>query len=81
MAGKAQMSDAEMAAVTKSTAEALAAMPTRKVKLFQVPEGSTDNRLPDETVQINGFTYQIQRGVEVEVPEEVAAILERAGRL
>ncbi|MBQ7308357.1 MAG: hypothetical protein IJW82_07520 [Clostridia bacterium] len=30
------------------------------------------------TVQINGYTYQIQRGVEVKVPTPVKKLLERA---
>lgn len=33
---------------------------------------------PYETVNINGYTYQIQRGVEVEVPESVYEILVQA---
>ena len=36
---------------------------------------------PDETVQINGYTYRIQRGVAVAVPQTVAEILEEAGLL
>jgi hypothetical protein len=40
----------------------------------------TNPKAPNfETVQINGYTYQIQKGVEVEVPEEVYNVLVRAG--
>lgn len=33
----------------------------------------------DQTVQINGYTMIIQAGVKVEVPEQVAQMLEDAG--
>ncbi len=77
---KAEMSEAEMEAIAKDTGEALAAQPKVKVKLYQVPD-SESKKLPDETVQINGYTYVIKRGVEVEVPESVYEVLEHAGRL
>mgnify|MGYP003403903290 CR=1 FL=1 len=35
----------------------------------------------EETVCVNGFLMQLQRGVHVEVPELVAEILEQSGRL
>lgn len=34
----------------------------------------------DETVQINGYTYQIKGGERVQVPEQVAELLYEAGR-
>ncbi len=34
----------------------------------------------DETVGINGKMYKIKRGVEVEVPENVAQVLEQSER-
>jgi hypothetical protein len=45
-----------------------------KVKLFK------DNRRykGDVFVSVNGRRYQIQRGVEVEVPPEVAEVLEHS---
>lgn len=73
--------EAELAAVTTRTAIALADQPRRKVRLYQVPKGSTERKLPDETVCINGHIFQIQRGVEVEVPETVYEVLEQAGRI
>lgn len=78
---KAAMSDAEIQQVTESTAKTLADQPLRKVRLYQVPKGTADKPLPDETVCINGHIYQIQRGVEVEVPESVYQVLEQAGRV
>ena len=73
--------EAELAAVTPRTAQALAAQEKRRVKLYQVPKSSNDKPLPDETVCINGHIFQIQRGVEVEVPQSVYEVLEQAGRL
>ena len=40
-----------------------------------MPDASSDKPLPDETVQINGYTYVIKRGEEVEVPESVHQVL------
>jgi predicted patatin/cPLA2 family phospholipase len=76
-----KMSEAQMDAVTRSTGDELAAQPRVKVKLYQVPDASSDKPLPDETVQINGYTYVIKRGEEVEVPESVHQVLRQAGRL
>lgn len=75
------VSDAQLDQITRRTAEILADQPKRRVKLHQVPRGSTETPLPDETVCINGHIYQIQRGVEVEVPQSVYEVLEQAGRL
>ncbi len=77
---KQEMSEAEMEAIAKDTGEVLAAQPKKKVKLYQVPD-SESKKLPDETAQINGYTYVIKRGVEVEVPESVYEVLEHAGRM
>jgi hypothetical protein len=35
----------------------------------------------DEWVQVNGYTFIIQAGQRVEVPQDVADILEEAGRI
>jgi hypothetical protein len=75
------VSDAQLDQITRRTAEILADQPKRKVRLHQVPKGSSEKPLPDETVCINGHIYQIQRGVEVEVPESVYLVLEQASRL
>ncbi len=63
------------------TARALGNQETVRVRLYQVPKDSTDRRLPDEFVQINGHGYLIQRGVTVDVPQSVYEVLEQAGRL
>lgn len=70
---------AEYNQMYRSTVEELNAMPKVKVRLYQVPKDSSDEKLPDQTVAINGHVYQIQRGETVEVPEEVANILSEAG--
>lgn len=36
---------------------------------------------PYETVNINGYTFQIQRGKDVEVPDSVAEILRNANMI
>lgn len=36
---------------------------------------------PFTPVQINGYTYQIKHGIKVDVPEEIANILERGNRI
>lgn len=41
-------------------------------------------RVPEETiisVQINGFTYNVPRGVDVEVPKPVAELVARSARV
>lgn len=77
----ANVSEGQMDAVSEGTGLALKEQPKKTIKLYQVPPGSTDNQLPDEVVCINGYVYQIQRGVEVEVPESVAQVLADAGRV
>lgn len=52
----------------------LALQPKRKIRLR--PESR--DKPGDLTVQINGYTFFIMRGQEVEVPEEVYNILVRA---
>lgn len=61
--------------------EALDSQPKVRIKLYQVPKDSSDEKWPDEYVHINGYGYQIKRGETVEVPETVAEVLEQAGRL
>lgn len=77
----APATEAQMAAVTKTTEQLLSKQKKRKVRLYQVSNGSADKPLEDVTVQINGHTYQIKRGEEVDVPESVYQVLEQAGRL
>jgi hypothetical protein len=85
---KATMNDKDMQAVTLTTGQQLAAQEKVKVKLYLAPEerqklesveAAGKNAVwPYETVQINGYTYQIQKGKEVEVPESVAEVLRQA---
>jgi hypothetical protein len=71
---------------TKKTEAAAAANNTaQSAQLGEKPEAVTvklfkDNRRykGDVFVSVNGRRYQIQRGVEVEVPAEVAEVLEHS---
>lgn len=71
--------EADLEQAIRDIKATLDAEPKRSVKLYQVPPGSTDAPLPDLPVQINGYVYQIKRGVSVQVPETVADIIEEAG--
>lgn len=53
--------------------------PKVRVRLYQVPEDSADEKLPPVPVAINGYVYQLERGVSLDVPESVANILSEAG--
>lgn len=76
-----QVSEAELRGDERATVNALNAQPKVRIKLYQVPKDSSDKPLPDETVAVNGYVYQIQRGHAVEVPQTVSDILEDTGRL
>lgn len=71
-----QITEAEMVAMRENTAKLLAAQPKRTIKLRKGANPKSPNY---ETVQINGYTFMIKLGEEVEVPEEVYNILTRAG--
>ncbi len=58
---------------------ALDKQPKTRVRLYQTPEGSSDEKLPPQPVAINGYVYLLERGVWHDVPEEVANILAEAG--
>ena len=47
-----------------------------KIRLFK--DAQSDKYRDDVTVGVNGTFYKIQRGVEVEVPEAVAEVLEHS---
>lgn len=82
------VTEAALDKVALTTGEILAQQKKVKVKLYL----STEDRQklesfeaagktvawPYETVSINGYTYQIQRGKEVEVPEAVYEVLSNA---
>lgn len=71
-----ELSDRELAMDSKKTAKEL--KETQKMVTVIVP---ISERNPDDKVvpvTINGYTWQIKRGEEVEVPEEVKRILKEA---
>jgi hypothetical protein len=71
-----QMTDAEVTHIRENTAKLLSKQPKRTIKIRKESNPKAPNY---ETVQINGYTYMIKKGEEVEVPEEVYNILNRAG--
>ena len=62
--------------VEKATGEELANGKKVRIRLPKDKLNKEDVVVP---VCINGYTYQIKRGEWVDVPEEVARILEEAG--
>jgi hypothetical protein len=85
----ALMTEAAMDKVTKTTADILKDQPKRKIRIF-LPKEERDKleaaknagrkvEWPYEFVQINGHGFQIQKGIDVEVPDSVAEVLEQAG--
>jgi hypothetical protein len=66
-----QVTEADMVRTKNATKAALDAMPKVSIRL---PRAGKDD--PNfETVQINGYTYQIMRGQDVMVPQLVKDIL------
>ncbi|MBI5402486.1 MAG: hypothetical protein HY959_03735 [Ignavibacteriae bacterium] len=53
--------------------EALAKQPKRSIMIPLEP--NEKKGLAFETVQLNGYTYQLMKGVYVEVPEQIAQII------
>jgi hypothetical protein len=86
---KAIISDSEVDKIALSTGEKLKRQEKKKVKLYLDPqvrqqlqsamENGKKVEWPFEIVSINGYTFQIQKGIEVEVPLSVAKVLENAG--
>lgn len=74
-------SEAQYAEQYRSVVDQLHAQEKEKVRLYQTPADSSDEKLPPVTVAVNGHVYTIQRGVRVEVPKTVAEILEHAGHI
>lgn len=85
------LNERDMDLITKSTGEVLSEQPKVKIRLPLAAnkrkeleaqqEAGKPVVWPFETVQVNGYTYQIQLGQTVEVPETVAEILEQAGMI
>ena len=78
------ITEAEIDRQAQEMKNPLHAMPQVKVR---IPRISSDPNRPNDLdkipvpVTINGYTYSIKRGETVEVPEEVARILEESGYL
>lgn len=89
MAEKKQLSEQEIDQMAKATGDILADQDKVRVKLFlsadekksleaKIAAGQTVN-WPSEIVIVNGYTYTIHKGKDVEVPQTVKEILEEAG--
>lgn len=71
---QAQVTDAQMQQDTELTAQTLREEPKKTVMLSPA-DAASGTSLSDVTVNVNGHTYQIKRGVEVEVPQTVYNVL------
>lgn len=52
-----------------------------KLVKIRIPYDTLNPTIHTEVVIINGRRFNIQKGVDVEVPEQVAQILKDAGRI
>lgn len=68
------VTDAQMDQDSAATGAALSEQSTKTVRFFQ--RAPNEDQLPDVVVSVNGYVYQIKRGVDVEVPESVYAVIE-----
>lgn len=83
-----KVSDAAIDSLVADVGKQLAKQKKVKVKLYLSQEERSKIEAsqnagkkvvwPFETVNINGYTFQIQRGKEVEVPESVYEVLSQA---
>lgn len=70
------LTDSEITDIALSTKQLLDKQPKHKIRIRK----QDDPKMPNyETVQVNGYTYTIMRGVDVHVPETVRDILVEAG--
>lgn len=67
------MAEAKTTAAAKAVAKS-EKQPSVKIKLFK----DNDRYKGDVFVSVNGRNYQIRRGEEIEVPAEVAEVLEHS---
>lgn len=72
-----RVNEADMELIRVSTKAALDAQPKVTIRLPRAAK----NEVNYETVQINGYTYQIMRGTDVQVPIQVKEILVEANIL
>lgn len=73
-----KITDKELDDITKKTGDKL--RETDKVKI-KIPVDKMNKQEDTVVVGINGFNYLIKKGETVEVPQEVARILEEAGAI
>lgn len=83
-----KVTDKSLDGAAKAVGQQLAKQKKVKVKLYMAQEERSKLEAaidagkkvvwPFETVNINGYTYQIQRGKEVEVPESVYEVLSQS---
>jgi hypothetical protein len=69
------LTDTEMEAAVLSTRDMLNQQPKFKIRIRKDGDPKSPNY---ETVQVNGYTYTIMKGVDVEVPQTVRDILVEA---
>lgn len=72
-----RMTDRQMDQVSKDTKRFLDNQSKVTIRLMQNPPDQA--QLPAEYVGLNGVTFLIPRGVDVEVPQEIFNILRTAG--
>jgi hypothetical protein len=81
----ASLSDEQLSAEAQArtdrmrTKALLDAQPKRKIRLRQAPNGQP--KLPDAFVGVNGHNFQLQRGIDIDVPETVFELLYEAGEI
>ena len=75
----ASSTSADFQRMKMDTKRLLDAQPKKTVRLKSVSKAPGVKEPNFETVCVNGFIYQIMKGVEVPVPETVYDILDEAG--
>lgn len=70
------LTDTKIDQLAKEAGKEINAQPKIRIKIPMDHLNKEDTVVP---VTINGYTWSIKRGVAVEVPENVAFILEEAG--
>lgn len=70
----AAVTDAQMQQDSELTAQTLANEPKKTIHLAPA-DAASGSPLADVTVNVNGHTYQIKRGVDVAIPETVYGVI------
>lgn len=86
-----EITESQMDKITEDTKKLLDAQPKIAIKLHLPQEemkkieaaraAGKNMEIPFETVCVNGYIFQIQKGAKVEVPQTVHDILEEAGMI